>query len=152
MVTNAPKAPAKPVGNLAQARKEQAAARQAQAEAKQRHPAGKQALAKPAAKKPVPAKAAKPAATEQEKRTYAATGRGGVTNTRTSATVLSHAVDVKIAGRKAAHFSAGVVVQMYATEAAATKAAGEINSGSAGPDWTDAVVVPVTVVTEQVSA
>jgi hypothetical protein len=50
MVNNAHKAPAKPVGNLATARKQQATMRQAEAEAKQRHPAGKQAPAKPALK------------------------------------------------------------------------------------------------------
>jgi hypothetical protein len=144
------KAPA-PVANLAQSRKEQAAMRQAAAEAKQRHPAGKQApkaaaakapAAKPAAEKPAAAKVEK---VEAEKVVYTATGRGGVVRRSTSTTVLSHAVDVKIAGRKAAQFAAGVIVQMYASEAAATKAAESVNAGAAGPDWTEAIIVPVEV-------
>jgi hypothetical protein len=141
MVNNAPKAPAKPVGNLATARKQQAAMRQAEAEAKQRHPAGKQAPAKPAPKKP----AAKKSAEQVEKTTYEAVGRGGVRRTATSTGVLSHAVDARVAGRKAAHLAAGAVIAFYASEAAAQKAADQINAGAAGPNWTDAIVVKVTV-------
>lgn len=139
------KAPAKPVSNLAEARKTQAAMRQAEASAKQRHPAGKpapaKAPAKPAAKKTTPAKAA--AKVEAEKRTYSATGRGGVTNSRSSATALSHAVDVKIAGRRGAQFAAGVIVGFYASVEAAQKVADEINGGSVD-GWSDAVVVTAT--------
>ena len=100
-----PKAPAQsaPVANLRESKRQQAALRQAEAGARQRHPAGsKRPAAKaPAAKKTAPAKATKPAA-EVEKRTYSAAGRGGVTNSRSSATALSHAVDVRIAGRRGA--------------------------------------------------
>jgi len=152
------KAPAKPVANLAAARKEQAQSRQ-------RHPAGKQAPQKPA--KPaqgVVSGVVSGGGTSRggtsgvvppqpvEKRTYSATGRSGKVNTRTSATVLTHAVDVKIAGRKGAQFAAGVVVQMYASEAAASKAAHEINSGAAGPEWSDAIVVPVKAVTTKAAS
>jgi hypothetical protein len=139
------KAPA-PVGNLREARKEQAAMRQAQAQAKQRHPAGKQAPAKapakPAAKKATEAKPAKPAkpAVEVEKVTYTATARCGKTNTRASATPLAYAVDVKVAGKKQPHWQAGVIVGFYATAEAALKVVEEINGGNV-PDWSDAIVV-----------
>jgi hypothetical protein len=134
------KALAKPVANLADAKKAQAAMRQAEAGARQRHPAGSQ---RPAAKRPAPAK--KATATEAQKVTYQAVGRGGVTRTQQSASPLVAAVDVCIAGRKAGHFAKGAVIAFYATEAAATQAANEINGGAAGKDWTDAKVVKVTV-------
>jgi hypothetical protein len=142
------KAPAKPV-DLADAKKAQAATRQAQAQAKQRHPAGKQAP-KPAAK--APARAAAKPATEAEKLTYSAQSRSGKVNTRQSATPLVAALDVKIAGRKGPQFAAGVIVGMYASIEAAQKVADEINGGSAGSDWTDAVVVKATPVSTAVSA
>lgn len=147
-------APAQPVANLAAARKEQAAARQGEAQSRQRHPAGKAQpgkAAQPATKKPAPAKSA-PAKVEAQKVTYSATGRCGKVNSRSSATVLTHAVDVKISGRKSPQFSAGVIVQMYASLDAATKAAAAINAGEAGPEWTDAKVVKVTPEAAQVSA
>jgi hypothetical protein len=128
-----------PVGNMREARKEQAALRQAQAEANQRHPAGKQAPAKAPAKKPAPKKAAA-AKPEQEKFVYSATARCGKTNTRASATPLTHAVDVKIAGRKGAQFAAGVIVGFYASKEAAQKVVDEINGGGVS-DWSDAKVV-----------
>jgi hypothetical protein len=131
MATSRKTAPA-PVGNLREARKEQAAA-------KQRHPAGK-ALPKPAAK--APAKAAKPAQ-PVEKTTYSAQSRSGKTNTRQSATPLTAALDVRISGKKNPAWSAGVIVQMYADRAKAEAAAASINAGAAGSDWSDAVVVPV---------
>jgi hypothetical protein len=124
------KAAPAPVGNLRQARAEQAAARKGEAAAKQRHPAGKQAPAKAAAKP------------EAEKLTYAATGRCGKTNTRVSTTPLSHAVDVKISGRKSPQFAAGVIVQFYASASAAQKVVDEINGGAVA-DWSDAKVVTV---------
>jgi hypothetical protein len=152
-MANTRKAPA-PVGNLRQARAEQAAARQGEAQSRQRRPAGKAQpgkAAQPATKKPAPAKSA-PAKVEAAKVTYSAVGRGGVTRTQQSTSPLSHAVDVCIAGRKAGHFSKGAVVAFYASEAAAQKACDQINSGEAGKDWSNAKVVKVTTVTEQVSA
>jgi hypothetical protein len=138
--------------NLRDAKKTQAALRQAEAGARQRHPAGKK-VAPAATTKPAPAKAAKAAAkVEAEKVTYSATGRGGVTNRRSSTTALSHAVDVKIANRRGQQFSRGVIVGMYASIEAAQKVADEINGGSAGSDWTDAVVVKATPVSTAVSA
>jgi hypothetical protein len=87
-------------------------------------------------------RAAKPAATPAaDKVTYTATGRSGVVRRSTSATRLTHAVDVKIAGRKGAQFAAGVVVAFYASKDKAQAAADSINAGAAGDDWTDAVVV-----------
>ncbi len=108
MTTTTRKAPAKsteatPVANLAQARKEQASA-------KQRHPAGKKVTpAKAAPAKGAAKKAAeKPAA---EKRTYPAEARCGKTNTRsTTGAALTHALDVQIDGRKGAHYTHGVIV------------------------------------------
>jgi hypothetical protein len=144
----APAAPAAPVANLASARKEQAQMRREAAAAKQRHPAGKQAAPKPAAKapakKPAPAKApAKPApAVEAEKFSYQATARSGKVNSRTSATPMVAALDVKIAGRKGAQFAAGVVVGFYASRDKAQAAADEINAGKVA-DWSDAIVVSV---------
>jgi len=78
-----------------------------------------------------------------DKVTYTATGRSGVVRRSTSATRLTHAVDVKIAGRKGAQFAAGVVVAFYASKDKAQAAADSINAGAAGDDWTDAVVVGV---------
>jgi hypothetical protein len=141
------RAPAKPVANLAQARKEQAAARKAEAASKAAHPAGSKRPAKAA-----PAKAAAKPATEAEKLTYTAQSRSGKVNTRQSATPLVAALDVKIAGRKGPQFAAGVIVGMYASVEAAQKVADEINGGSAGSDWTDAVVVKATPVSTAVSA
>ncbi|MGO9692949.1 MAG: hypothetical protein ACLPYO_03845 [Mycobacterium sp.] len=104
--------------------------------------------AKPAAAKAAPAKPAKPVAAK----TYAATARSGKTNQRNSTTVLTHALDVKIANRKnAALWSAGVIVAMYGSLDAAQKVADEINAGAVG-DWSDAVVTPVKLVTVAVSA
>jgi hypothetical protein len=142
------KTASKPV-DLADAKKAQAATRQAQAEAKQRHPAGKQAPT-PAAK--APAKSAANPTTEAEKLTYSAQSRSGKVNTRQSATPLVAALDVKIAGRKGPQFAAGVIVGMYASVEAAQKVADEINGGSAGSDWTDAVVVKAMPVGTAVSA
>jgi hypothetical protein len=125
-MATAPKAPA----NLAQARKQQAEARKAQAASKAAHPAGK---------KVAPAEApAKPA--EAPKTVYSAVGRGGVERRSTSTTVLTHAVDVRISGRRGKQFEAGAVVAFYASEAAAAKAAAEVNSGKV-KDWSDARVV-----------
>ena len=121
------KTPAQPVANLRQARKEQAAAKAA-------HPAGKKVA--PAAK-PATAKVA-------DKKVYAATGRGGKVRRSASATVLTHAVDVKISGRKDEAFARGVVVAFYSDVKAAEKAAAKINAG--GGDWSDAVVVPAKAV------
>jgi hypothetical protein len=132
-------APAKPVANLADAKKAQAATRQAQAQAKQRHPAGKQAP-KPAAK--APARAAAKPATEAEKLTYSATARCGKVNTRQSATPLVAALDVKISGKKQAAWSAGVIVGFYASVEATQKAADAINGGEV-EGWSDAVVTSV---------
>lgn len=140
------KAPAKPVANLAAARKEQAAARKGEAQARQRHPAGK-AQPKPAAAK-APAK--KPAEAA-EKRTYSATSRSGKVNTRVSTTPLVAALDVKIAGRKGPQFAAGVIVNLYAAASAAQKAADDINAGNVD-GWSDAVVVKATPVQTAVSA
>lgn len=114
------------------------------------HAVVKSALAKPAPKKTAPTKpvAAKP---EAQKVVYCATGRGGVERRSTSATVLSHAVDVKISGRKGAH-AAGCVVAFYSSEAAASKAAASVNAGEAGPDWSDAIVVAVRVASAKVAS
>jgi hypothetical protein len=126
------KTPAQPVANLAQSRKEMTAAKAA-------HPAGKKATpaAKPAAKAPATKVAKKPAG---EAKVYSATGRGGVVRRSTSTSVLSHAVDCKISGRRGSHFSQGVVVAFFATEAAARKAADKINAVKNG-DWSDAIIV-----------
>jgi hypothetical protein len=111
-----------------------------------------EAEAKPAPK-PTPAKAAPAAAKKAaakpaeaaEKKTYAAEARCGKTNTRASATVLTHAVDVKIAGRKGAQYASGVIVGMFASAEKAQAAADEINAGEVD-DWSDAIVVPVVAV------
>jgi hypothetical protein len=138
------KAPAKPVANLREAQK-------AQAQSRRNHPAGKQAPPKPAAKSaPAKAAAAKPA-TEAQKVTYAATARSGKTNTRVSTTPLSHAVDVKIAGRKGAQFAAGVIVAFYASLDAAQKVVDEINAGKVD-SWSDAKIVAVKPVSAQVAS
>jgi hypothetical protein len=134
------KAPAKPVADLTETRA-------ARSRSRQSHPAGKQA---PAAKKAAPAKAAKPAV-EAEKRTYSATARCGKVNSRTSATVLTHALDVKISGKKQPHWSAGVIVGFYSSREAAEKVAAEINGGAVD-GWSDAVVVAATPVSAAVSA
>jgi hypothetical protein len=128
------KAPAP--ANLAQARKAQAASKAA-------HPAGKQA--------PKPAAKSAPAKVEAQKVTYSATARSGKTNTRVSTTPLSHAVDVKISGRKSPQFAAGVIVAFYSSKQAAEKVVEEINGGNVA-DFSDARVVAVKVVTEAVSA
>jgi hypothetical protein len=141
------KAPAPPVANLAQAKRQQAALRQAEAEAKQRHPAGKAQA--PAAKKLAPAtkpaskKVAATLATEAQKVEYQATARCGKVNSRTSATPLAAALDVKISGKKNAAWSAGVIVAFYATAEAAQKVADEINGGAVD-GWSDAIVVAAT--------
>jgi hypothetical protein len=141
---------AKPVANLAQARKEQAAARNAEAASKAAHPAGskrpaaKAAPAKSARAKSASKKAAKP---EGEKLTYSATARCGKVNSRTSAAPLLAALDVRISqpARKGEHWQRGVIVAMYSSVEAAGKVAAEINSGSGADGWSDAIVVPVTV-------
>jgi hypothetical protein len=79
------------------------------------------------------------------KKVYAATGRGGVERRSTSATVLTHAVDVKISGRKGPQFAAGVVVAFYSSRAAAEKVVTQINGGNVA-DWSDAKIVTATAV------
>ena len=128
-----------PANDLRESRKEQAPAKKIAKPATAK--ATKAVAAKPAPAKPVAE--AKPA--EAEKRTYSATARCGRVNTRVSATVLTHALDVVIAGRKGPQYTSGVIVAMYSSLDKATKAADEINAGSV-PDWTNAIVVPVTLV------
>jgi hypothetical protein len=129
-------APAKPVANLADAKKAQAAMRQAEAEAKQRHPSARQRpAAKPAAKKPAPAK------TEATKVVYAATGTGGVERRTTTTAKIAWAVEACISGRRASHMSKGTVIAFYSDRAKADAAAATINSGGAGPDWSNARVI-----------
>jgi hypothetical protein len=53
---------------------------------------------------------------------------------------LSHAVDVRIAGRRGAQFAAGVIVGFYASAEAAQKVVDEINGGNVD-GWTDAKLV-----------
>src|SRR6516164_4576352 len=103
----------------------------------------KQAPARKAPAKQVPAKKAAPKKTAVATPiVYSAVGRGGVVRRSTSTTPLSHAVDVKIAGRKAPQFANGVVVAFFASEAAAQAACDKINSAKGG-DWSDAVVAVV---------
>jgi len=94
------------------------------------------------AAKPAPAKkAVAPKAAAQQK-LYAATARSGKVNTRRSTTVLTHALDVKIANRKSAQFAAGVICGFFASKEKAQAAADEIN-GVGVADWSQAKVVTV---------
>ena len=121
-----------PAKSLRESRKEQAAKKAAPAKAPAKPAAAK--TAKPAVDKP---------AVEAKK--YSATARCGRVNTRASVTPLAHALDVKISGRKGAHYQQGVVVGFFATLEAAQKAAENINAGNVA-DWSDAIVVAVEAV------
>ncbi len=97
--------------------------------------------AKPApTKKPAPAKKAVAPKLATEQKQYAATARSGKANTRRSTTVLTHALDVKIANRKGAQFAAGVICGFFASKEKAQAAADNINGGNVA-DWSDAIVV-----------
>jgi hypothetical protein len=103
--------------------------------------------------KAAPKKTATAVAVSAEKVTYSATGRGGVRRTATSTGApLVAAVDARIANRRASHFAKGAVIAFYSDASKAQAAADKINAGEAGPDWTGAVVVKATPVTEAVSA
>jgi hypothetical protein len=127
MATTPRKAPAAPVANLAQSRKELAASKAA-------HPAGKKA---PAAKRAPATKAAKP---EQAKTVYTATGRGGVERRATSTGTLVAAVEAVIQNRRGAHFAKGAVIAFYASKEKAQAAADTINGGNVD-GWSDARVI-----------
>lgn len=122
-----------PAKSLRESRKEQAVVKK---------PAPAKAPAKAAAAKPAVAKTTKPAVEKPavEAKKYSATARCGRVNTRASVTPLLAALDVKISGRKGAHYTAGVIVGFFATVEAAQKAADDINSGNV-TDWSDAIVV-----------
>ena len=100
--------------------------------------------------KRLPAKAAKPAPAKKavapkaaaEQKQYAATARSGKVNARRSTTVLTHALDVKIANRKGAQFAAGVICGFFASKEKAQASADEINAGGVA-DWSQAKVVTV---------
>lgn len=100
---------------------------------------------KTAPAKKAPAKAEKKPA---EKKVYTATGRSGQETTRSSATAVTHAVDVKRDGK--ANYQAGVVVKFFATESAAMAFADAVNNGEMAKksDWyetaREAIVVPAT--------
>ena len=89
----------------------------------------------------------KPVEQPVAKHRYAATARCGKTNTRASATPLSHAVDVKISDCKGPQFAQGVIVGFSASKETAESAADAINAGGVAT-WSEAVVVPASLVKE----
>lgn len=108
------------VTNLAESRKEMA-------EAKKRHPAtqSKEAATKAAPAKAAPAKKAaeKPAKKEKDGTlyTYKATGRAGITNTRTFPSEMVVAADVKDENHPSPRWKAGVITRFFASQAMAEK-------------------------------
>lgn len=110
-----------PVANLAEAKKELAAAKR---QSKDAHPAGK-APAKKAAEKKV------------EPKKYVAKARSGQEAIRTCPFKATHAVDVKKPDGKKAAYAAGVIVRFFASKDAAEKFAAAVNDGTMARsnDW-----------------
>lgn len=119
-----------PVANLAQAKKELAAAKR---QSKDGHPAGS---AKAPAKEVPAKKAAEAKAEKTEAKEYTATGRSGQETIRSCPFEAKFAVDVQRPGKKAS-YAAGVIVRFFASKEAAQKFADEVNSGEMAKrnDW-----------------